>query len=148
VCLTLPSSYGKIEEQGSSHVFQRMVKGNHVAAVSVDYLEGSAEDPQAFFDWLLTDLKRQYGRVSIEKVSSPLGAGRAYLLSRRVDGVELKVRSEVFPLDKRFLLLKLQVEPDMLTSVMPDFAKARKSLARLPSPTATATKKESTRAGG
>jgi len=146
VCLTLPSSYGKIEEQGSSHVFQRMVKGNHVASVSVDYLEGDAANPQAFFDWLLDDLKCQYGRVSIEKVSSPLGAARAYLLSRRVDGVELRVRSEVYPLDKRFLLLKLQVEPDTLTRVMPDFAKARKSLARLPSPMAT--KKESTRAGG
>jgi hypothetical protein len=131
VCLTLPSCYGRVEEQGSSYSFQRMLKGNHVASVCVDYLDGDSSDPQAFFDWLLADLKKQYGRVSIEKVSSPLGAGRAYQLSRRIDGVEIKVRSEVYPLGKRFLLLKLEAEPDTLPTTLPDFTKARKSLARL-----------------
>ena len=58
--LTLPSCYGKIERgKAAQHVFQRMVKGNHVASVSVDYPGGVPQNAQEhFYDSLLADLKR------------------------------------------------------------------------------------------
>ncbi|MFO0984664.1 MAG: hypothetical protein U1E76_23560 [Planctomycetota bacterium] len=131
VSILLPCSYAKVDEPGSAHVFQRMLKARRVAQVCLDRLDGDARNPQAYYDSVRADLRRQYSEVTLEKVSSPLGAGQAFILTRTVDGEEMRVRSEVYPYEGHFLLFKLQADPDTLSSALPEFAKARKSLKKL-----------------
>lgn len=127
----LPSIYGRVDEPGSSYAFQRMRSGKRLAMICVDYLEGDPSNPKKFYDSLLADLKRQFGEVTMVKVWSPLGAGQAFELNRYADGEQVRVRSEVYPLEKKFLLLKLQAAPATLSSTLPDLVTARKSLKRI-----------------
>jgi hypothetical protein len=100
--------------------------------ISLDRVPDDSSNPTAYFDGLTKQLQQQYPDLTSEKVTSPLGEGRAFLLKRDIgDGQVTHIRSEFYPVDKMWVVVKLQHDAKSEDVALPEFVKARKSLQSL-----------------
>jgi hypothetical protein len=137
VSFALPSFYGVVEVEGMLFGARRLLgnEGDALLSATLIVAEG-ALDTEPFYRGLQASLEKQHGKVQSEKVSSPLGAGRAYRytadLGEGEGGGKVLFRLEAFPKDGRVILLRLQGDAKGFAAALPELAKARKSLKRLP----------------
>ena len=113
--------------------YQRLLDGRSLAVVIVIRSIEGANDPKGYQAGFLDALKKKNKDIKIERVTSPLGEGQAYLLSVDVEKKKHKVRIELYPFDLGCLLFRLEAEQSGFSTALPEFVKARKSLKRIQS---------------
>lgn len=131
ITLKLPSFYVDVEEGEQMAYLRTRESADGAATISVQST-GSEKPAKEYFNEIETEFRKEAeaGFMSSERVRSPLGEGRAFLLgSKDPDGKPLKMRNELYSIGQgRYIMYILVGSPKAFAEALPEFEKARKTL--------------------
>jgi hypothetical protein len=129
ISLSLPSFYGKLKDPSTKFLVRRMLDNEQTIMITVDAVAANDMDPKAYLEAVLEQVKQKSPDATTENVTSPLGDGQAFLIERDMgEGQTLYIRSEFYPVDKSWVVVKLQTDPKSQAVALGEFTKARESL--------------------
>jgi hypothetical protein len=127
----LPAHYSRVTLSPLKVALIRTVDAEEgsSAEIHVEQCDGDPV-PKVFFDQLQAQLKKAHPDLKVDRVKSPLGEGKVFKLTLKGEksGTQT-VRTEIYPWQGRYLAFKLVGAPKAFQKALPEFEKARATLA-------------------